>query len=398
MGIGSKNASATPMVTAVGILLLVLTFLPFVYTLPYAVNMILQASSVVYIGAHLSIPGTQINVETGEEEEKPALETMSRRDVMKFPIMGSCVLFGLYVIFKLYKDLANMLLGLYFTGLGVLALAGLVAPFLQPFLPKTKKLTTLWDFEVPLLGQVQFNGVDVLSTILCSGVGYIYYTTHHWCTNNLFGVSFGIRGIELLSLGSYVNGGDIPDSALCVSGLCCCPATSQPLSPPFFMSSAILLAGLFIYDIFWVFGTDVMVTVAKSFQAPIKLVFPRDWSAPVGQQFSMLGLGDIVIPGLFIALLLRWDVNRQKAAGKHVSESCKVYFYAQFIAYILGLVTTVVFMTWYKTAQPALLYLVPAALGSSLVTALFKGEINELITMKEEEGEEAKDPKAVKKD
>jgi len=50
----------------------------------------------------------------------------------------SCVLFGLYVIFKLYKDLANMLLGLYFTGLGVLALAGLVAPFLQPFLPKTK--------------------------------------------------------------------------------------------------------------------------------------------------------------------------------------------------------------------------------------------------------------------
>jgi hypothetical protein len=26
----------------------------------------------------------------------------------------------------------------------------------------------------------------------------------------------------------------------------------------------------------------------------------------------MLGLGDIVIPGLFIALLLRWDVTRQR--------------------------------------------------------------------------------------
>lgn len=30
-----------------------------------------------------------------------------------------------------------------------------------------------------------------------------------------------------------------------------------------FTVATILLSGLFIYDIFWVFGTDVMVTVAK---------------------------------------------------------------------------------------------------------------------------------------
>lgn len=35
----------------------------------------------------------------------------------------------------------------------------------------------------------------------------------------------------------------------------------------------ILLGGLFVYDIFWVFYTDVMVTVAKSFEAPIKSEF-----------------------------------------------------------------------------------------------------------------------------
>lgn len=29
--------------------------------------------------------------------------------------------------------------------------------------------------------------------------------------------------------------------------------------------------GLFFYDIFWVFFTPVMVTVAKSFNAPIKV-------------------------------------------------------------------------------------------------------------------------------
>jgi hypothetical protein len=33
----------------------------------------------------------------------------------------------------------------------------------------------------------------------------------------------------------------------------------------------LLQAGLFVYDIFWVFFTPVMVSVAKSFDAPIKV-------------------------------------------------------------------------------------------------------------------------------
>jgi hypothetical protein len=88
-------------------------------------------------------------------------------------------------------------------------------------------------------------------------------------------------------------------------------------------------AGLFVYDIFWVFFTPVMVSVAKSFDAPIKvstlsdlfanmiirlfhlfaanstnltlhcyaqLLFP---TADAARPFSMLGLGDIVIPGQY---------------------------------------------------------------------------------------------------
>jgi len=33
-------------------------------------------------------------------------------------------------------------------------------------------------------------------------------------------------------------------------------------------------------DIFWVFATPVMVSVAKNFDAPIKLLFPRPWDTP----------------------------------------------------------------------------------------------------------------------
>ena len=54
-----------------------------------------------------------------------------------------------------------------------------------------------------------------------------------------------------------------------------------------------------------------MVTVAKGLDVPIKVVFPRGvmavleqgiWNKPVGVQFSMLGLGDIVIPGILILI------------------------------------------------------------------------------------------------
>merc|ERR1719277_266987 len=100
--------------------------------------------------------------------------------------------------------------------------------------------------------------------------------TKNWVANNLFGLSFCVFGIEQMSLGSFQVG-------------------------------CILLGGLFFYDVFWVFFTDVMVTVAKSFDAPIKLVFPQDLleNGLNASNFAMLGLGDIVIPGIFIALLLR---------------------------------------------------------------------------------------------
>ena len=70
----------------------------------------------------------------------------------------------------------------------------------------------------------------------------------------------------------------------------------------------LLLSLLFFYDIFFVFGTDVMLTVAKSIDAPIKLMFPRiPKEGEEGPQYSMLGLGDIVIPGIFVSLCLRFD-------------------------------------------------------------------------------------------
>src|SRR5580704_5268598 len=57
----------------------------------------------------------------------------------------------------------------------------------------------------------------------------------------------------------------------------------------------------------------MMVTVAKSLDIPIKLLFPRPPAAgedPTKPAFAMLGLGDIVLPGIVMGLALRFDIYR----------------------------------------------------------------------------------------
>jgi presenilin-like A22 family membrane protease len=76
-----------------------------------------------------------------------------------------------------------------------------------------------------------------------------------------------------------------------------------------------LLCLLFFYDIFWVFGSkmftkdgqSVMVEVATGIDAPIKLLMPMilPFDRP-RQKCSLLGLGDIVIPGIYIGFLIRF--------------------------------------------------------------------------------------------
>ena len=66
---------------------------------------------------------------------------------------------------------------------------------------------------------------------------------------------------------------------------------------------AALLSGLFLYDVIFVFGSDVMLTVATKIEAPVKFLFPAslDTITTRSYPFSVLGLGDIVVPGVMSA-------------------------------------------------------------------------------------------------
>jgi minor histocompatibility antigen H13 len=146
-----------------------------------------------------------------------------------------------------------------------------------------------------------------------------------------------------------------------------------------------------------------MVTVARNLNGPIKILFPRslELNAEGKLDLSLLGLGDIVIPGFFLSLLLRFDAHMAKMPTRNIDIHAnfpKPYFHSALFAYFLGLATTLFVMIQFKAAQPALLYLVPACLGSSMLCAVFRGEVSDLLAYSEEEEEEEEATDASKKE
>lgn len=101
-------------------------------------------------------------------------------------------------------------------------------------------------------------------------------------------------------------------------GCCACITCVALVRLPSLRLATLCLGALVAYDIFWVwgstavFGENVMVRVvsrtaanpvagAPSLELPIKLIFPSCGG------YQILGLGDIAVPGLVVALAARFD-------------------------------------------------------------------------------------------
>ncbi|XP_011497065.1 PREDICTED: minor histocompatibility antigen H13 [Ceratosolen solmsi marchali] len=309
-------------------------------------SLVIMAILPIFFGSYRSVKHHKEQQKKFEiSGEKPGI--MTQKDAAMFPFISSMALFGLYIFFQvILREYINLLLTGYFFVLGILALCHLSSPVITSLvptaIPKTQYHLQLAKENDDIINY-KFNLHDLVCLACCSIAGAWYLLKKHWIANNLFGIAFAINGVELLHLNNVVTG-------------------------------CILLCGLFVYDIFWVFGTNVMISVARSFEAPIKLVFPQDLleKGLNGNNFAMLGLGDIVVPGIFIALLLRFDHS--------LSRKSNTYFYATFFAYLMGLLITLLILQLFKHAQPALLYLVPACLGTPLMVALVKGDLKALFS------------------
>jgi minor histocompatibility antigen H13 len=119
-------------------------------------------------------------------------------------------------------------------------------------------------------------GVTLLSVYLV----YAYLQTKYWVSNNMIAITLTIHSIEYWLVGNikYIF---------------------------------LIFAGLIAYDVYFVFASDVMITVAGGLDLPFKILFPAG-----GNQYGLLGLGDIVIPGLLCSMCIRCDYISAFNTGK----------------------------------------------------------------------------------
>lgn len=434
-----------------------------------------------------------------DDEEQTPVETLTPRDAMLFPVTAGIMLGGLYLMIK-YLDnptILSKVMTYYFTLVGTFAVgkfcadtlgvvvslvfprrwsqmvggkrwvyvaghdrykllvnnggseegvsqpeAGVKAEMFNPFprsiIPIPKSLyATIWTLRRSLLAKwavvfklgrgkggatrTTFWAGDIIGLIIgiICVAGYVI-SGKHWIGTNIMGVSFAYGAMQLIS-------------------------------PTTFGTATLLLSLLFIYDIYFVFYTPLMVTVATNLDVPIKLLFPRpslDGADPEQSKkraLAMLGLGDVVLPGIMMAMALRFDFWRWCEARKIQEQSLvntgdtsvakptkdeqqlpkyikptgtwgermwncglkdvggvfpKTYFWASMCGYVAGMVATLYVMHVWNHAQPALLYLVPGVLGAVWGTAVLRGEhkmawayTEEVILDEEEQDEKGKEAK-----
>ncbi|KAL4963923.1 aspartic endopeptidase [Aspergillus stella-maris] len=463
--------------------------------LPTYGHVIISALFPLYIGAHASLsrPSSAAKAskaskgsdkeahddsddEEDEEEQHGAdqkMEGLAPSDALVFPLTAGATLGGLYLVIKYAgADLLNKILGFYFSQMGMFfAMAfikdavSVVRSFVFPrkytrggrtwkpkpserifsvvSVPTTEEpadvrssplpgflgsiplpgfvVKVLWAFRTVLYWRAKLRihihrvvhlecplgALDILSVLLSlPAVGYFTLYSKPWWLTNFLGFSF-------------------------------CYGTLQLMSPSTFVTGSLILSSLFFYDIYFVYFTPLMVTVAKKLDVPIKLLFPRPPApseAPDAVSLAMLGLGDIIVPGMMVGLALRFDLYlyyklkgtlKARAEGedsgfiKPVYQTAtggwgerfwvplarpsetelkppysdarsfpKTYFKASIVGYTVGMVTTLVVMQIFDHPQPALLYLVPGVLISLWGTALVKGQIREMWEFSDAEEEE----------
>ena len=456
------------------------------------IHLLLSAIFPICAGAHASLSrpssaakpskGTEKRDDDFEEQEQ-TMEGLGPIDALLLPLVAGLVLASLYFLIKWLEDpaLLNKILNWYFAVFGVWSLSrmfrdGMVfftsfifpemygkdghiweidvkdrrselvsspsvdrkSPVPQP--PSTpplpsKATDTMWALRESLSRQLDVRvyihkilqahfkiGPQGIAGLFLAIIALLYFNLidKPWWLTNLLGFSFAYGSLQIMS-----------------------PTTSW--------TGTLILSALFVYDIYFVFFTPVMVTVATQLDIPAKLVFPRPTRPAEDPERAlfMLGLGDIILPGMMIGFALRFDLylfylrkqtqriiknsvnldngtndqSNKKAGGSEVVKSTwhtatggwgerfwtpkndllrskrfkgtvfpKTYFRATLIGYFLAMICTLAVMDIYGHAQPALLYLVPGVLGSLWGTAFLKGDIQALWAFDESEDNQEHSP------
>ncbi|KAL8543991.1 hypothetical protein ACS0TY_004513 [Phlomoides rotata] len=262
--------------------------------------------------------------------------TLDRSQALMIPIMSSC---SLLLMFYLFSSVSQIL-----TAFTAVASASALYFCLSPYVAHIKSQFSLSDPYISRCCSKSFTRIQSLLLVLCIGLVATWLVTGHWILNNLLGISLCI---------AFVSHVRLPNIKICATLLVC----------------------LFVYDIFWVFYSEMF------FGANVMEYVGRSVPGNNVSDYMMLGLGDMAIPSMLLALVLCFDHRKSQdsatALDMQPSKGIK-YFGHAVCGYAVGLVTALAAGLLTHSPQPTLLYLVPCTLGPVMVRSWINKELAEL--------------------
>lgn len=308
---------------------------------PSEVIVIFLATALVVAGAYFSTADLRAGSPLAPRRDE--VVEVSKEFAIIWCLAGSLLL---VVLFFLMRYLIYVIIAVFCIG-GATCIMHITTTCLQYLLPVLRHRAC----AIPAVGTV--TRADCVATVPTAVliVGWLYFrNTHHgWFFQDLIGAGF-----------------------LCT--------IQRTLRMPNIKVATVLLSAMFFFDIFWVFVSpllfrqSVMVEVARGGgtgeAVPMLLRVPAVGD-PLGRD-RMLGFGDVALPGLLVSYLLRHDTQSKRKrlfAG---------YFAPAVLGYFVGLTLTIMALLIMSIGQPALLYLVPTTLGTTLVLGWRRGELRAL--------------------
>ena len=303
---------------------------------------VIIATAILIYCCHRTLRPPFLNVEkmsTSERQEMRELEEAGELELHSaflFVVVASAALLLIFY----FMSAMSLLITILFSFIATISLGATLYPYVDHLTGNRFS----HDTEVPLLGPTP-TLVFVLAPV-CIFTVALWLITKSWILNNILAISLIVFFLTTIRISSL-------------------------------MVNTVLLVLAFFYDIFWVFcssavfGSNVMVTVATQLDVPIKILVPLVLSQEGSDlQFTLIGLGDIVLPGLVLSFAMRFDDNRKVDLRSG-------YFAVTMTGYVVGLMICEVVVGAFHLAQPAMIYLVPGTLIPFYAMALYRGELGE---------------------
>ena len=286
--------------------------------------------AVVYVYLSTAI---ELNFKSVKEAQKST--NVKWYHILIYGLLASCMLLIIYffkryiiLIFNLLMAYEVFICGFYtvlffIRKIGRKTLSPLTHKKLRKFRSENNYLNKIKSY-------CRINTYDIISIILNLILVIFYYATKSWLLNDILCFFLSFTFLSLLILKSFM---------LCF----------------------LLLFVFFIYDTFWVFYSDrifsenVMVKAATSLNIPIKIEMPIIFSQNPIKDCMLLGMGDIVLPGVIIKYCHRFDSMKKK-----IDKNYRGGFYLfNIVLYVVSVILAMLMMFVFNHSQPVLFYISP---------------------------------------